>query len=87
MRYLHARRWTRWTRRRDMGIVPGVPAYAFYAGLRRLYADQQISFERVIKEIREAQPRIADTQIRQMGNQLVRSFELIGQRIGADLTG
>jgi hypothetical protein len=24
---------------RDMGIVPG-PAYAFYTGLRRLYAEQ-----------------------------------------------
>ena len=26
---------------RDLGIVPGDPAYAFYTGLRRLYAEQQ----------------------------------------------
>jgi hypothetical protein len=26
---------------RDLGIVPGDPAYAFYTGLRRLYAEQR----------------------------------------------
>jgi hypothetical protein len=71
---------------RDMGIAPGDPAYAFYVGLRRLYADQQVSFERVAEEIRAAQPSITDAQIRQMGNQLIRSFEPTGKRIAAGLT-
>jgi hypothetical protein len=33
---------------RDMGIVPGDPAYAFYTGLRRLYAEQQAILSKIL---------------------------------------
>jgi hypothetical protein len=33
---------------RDMGIVPGDPAYAFYTGLRRLYAEQQAELAQAV---------------------------------------
>jgi hypothetical protein len=62
---------------RDMGIVPGDPAYAFYLGLRRLYADQQISFERVIEEIRaaqSAQPHFSAADIDAIGRRMIQAF-------------
>jgi hypothetical protein len=33
---------------RDLGIVPGDPAYAFYTGLRRLYAEQQAILSKIL---------------------------------------
>jgi hypothetical protein len=62
---------------RDMGIVSGDPAYAFYLGLRRLYADQQISFERVIEEIRaaqSAQPHFSAADIDAIGRRMIQAF-------------
>ena len=51
---------------RDMGIVPGDPAYAFYTGLRRLYAEQQAGVAQAINAIKAAQPRITDEQCKAM---------------------
>jgi len=43
---------------RDMGIVPGDPAYALYTGLRRLYAEQRAELAQAINAIKAAQPKI-----------------------------
>jgi hypothetical protein len=51
---------------RDMGIVPGDPAYAFYTGLRRLYAEQWAGLAQAINAIKAAQPRITDEQCKAM---------------------
>jgi hypothetical protein len=49
-----------------MGIVPGDPAYAFYTGLHRLYAEQQAGLAQAIDAIKAAQPRITDEQVKAM---------------------
>jgi hypothetical protein len=51
---------------RDMGSVPGDPAYVFYTGLRRLYAEQQAGLTQAIDAIKAAQPRITDEQCKAM---------------------
>jgi hypothetical protein len=51
---------------RDMGIVPGDPAYAFYIGLRRLYAEQRAELAQAIDAIKAAQPKITDEQCKAM---------------------
>jgi hypothetical protein len=51
---------------RDMGIVPGDPAYAFYTGLRRLYAEQQAGVAQAIDAIKAAQPKVTDEQCKAM---------------------
>jgi hypothetical protein len=71
---------------RDMGIVPGDPAYAFYAGLRGLYAEQQAGLAQAIDAIKAAQPKITDEQCKAMGNQLVRSVDSTAKRIASGLT-
>jgi hypothetical protein len=71
---------------RDMGIVPGDPAYAFYTGLRGLYAEQQAGLAQAIDAIKAAQPKITDEQCKAMGNQLVRSFDRTAKRIASGLT-
>jgi hypothetical protein len=71
---------------RDMGIVPGDPAYAFYTGRRRLYAEQQAGLAQAINAIKAAQPKITDEQVKAMGNQLVRSFDSTAKRIASGLT-
>jgi hypothetical protein len=71
---------------RDLGIVPGDPAYAFYTGLRRLYAEQQAGVAQAINAIKAAQPKITDEHVKAMGNQLVRSFDSTAKRIASGLT-
>jgi hypothetical protein len=71
---------------RDMGIVPDDPAYAFYTGLRRLYAEQRGELAQAINAIKAAQPKITDEQVKAMGNQLVRSFDSTAKRIASGLT-
>src|ERR1700759_4059023 len=71
---------------RDLGIVPGDPAYAFYTGLRRLYAGQQAELAQALNAIQAAQPRITDEHVKAMGNQLVRSFDGTAKRIASGLT-
>jgi hypothetical protein len=51
---------------RDMGIVPGDPAYAFYIGLRRLYAEQQAGFAQAVAALKSAQRPIGDEDIRRV---------------------
>jgi hypothetical protein len=51
---------------RDMGIVPGDPAYAFYTGLRRLYAEQQAGFAQAVAALKSARRPIADEDLRRL---------------------
>lgn len=47
-------------------MTAGDPAYAFYTGLRRLYAEQQAGLAQAINAIKAAQPKIPDEQFKAM---------------------
>jgi hypothetical protein len=59
---------------RDMGIVPGDPAYAFYLGLRRMFADQEVRMDLLTAQLKGAQPKIDPVHIDRLSSRMVEAF-------------